>query len=135
MFSTAVGSTTHFHDLKETKEVPHALRVAHDDDAVSDGFFNTEGRPMCVFGRRGDLRNQDGRASQRGEFLPQSEQDLMRIALSGIISVFGLKSVTKNEFYRLFLRVGLLAPLSRALQECFLHVCSVFYNVMLSGKL
>ena len=58
--------------------------------------------------------------------LQQQEQFLLRTALAGIISVFHLKRVTKNEFYRLFMRVGLLPPLARALREAFLFLCGLF---------
>ena len=56
------------------------------------------------------------------------EARLVAVAARGIQAVFQLQSatlsLTPNEFRRLFVRAGLIAPLARALRSTFLYVCA-----------
>ena len=85
MLGTAVRRPTHFDHLKETKQVTHALNVPHHDDAVRDGLFHTEGRPVGVFGGRGDLGNEHGGAPQGGQLLSEGKQEVPNQLLALIL--------------------------------------------------
>ena len=56
--------------------MPHAFGIAHDDDAVCDGLFNTEGGPVSVFGGRCDFGDEDGGAAECCQFLAQGEKEI-----------------------------------------------------------
>ena len=76
MFRTAVSRASHFDNLKEPQKVPHAFGIAHDDDAVCDGLFNTKGGPVSVFGGRCDFGDEDGGAAKCCQFLAQGEKEI-----------------------------------------------------------
>eukprot|EP01138_Halocafeteria_seosinensis_P011166 gb/GECG01011404.1/.p1 GENE.gb/GECG01011404.1/~~gb/GECG01011404.1/.p1 ORF type:complete len:1434 (+),score=250.95 gb/GECG01011404.1/:1-4302(+) len=56
----------------------------------------------------------------------EMDQLLLRHAINGIVTVLNMQTVamTQNEFRRLFIRTGILAPLVMALRASFYFVCN-----------
>jgi len=54
----------------------HPFGVPHHNDSIRYRFFNTKGRPVGVFSGGGDLRDENGGASQSRQFLSKREQEI-----------------------------------------------------------
>jgi len=68
MLRTAVRGASHLDNLQKPQQMAHPFGIAHDDDAVGDGFFHAKRGPVCILGGRSDLGDEDGGAAEGRQF-------------------------------------------------------------------